>query len=370
MKRDAIVVGAGVVGAAVADALTAEGANVLVIEAHFPASGATAAGMGHIVVMDDSPAQLALTALSRGIFDDLSAELPPSCELDRCGTLWIAANDEELAVASMKAERCIAAGVAAGMLDAAALADAEPNLRPGLAGAVHVPGDSVVYPPALCTFLLGRATDRGARVIRDTPVLRIEPHTVVTRDGRHEADVIVNAAGMHAPQLTPGLPILPRRGHLVITDRHPGFCRHQLVELGYMRSAHTMTAESVAFNVQPRRTGQVLVGSARELTDDPSINRDIVARMLRRAAEFMPRIGELTAIRTWTGVRPATADKLPLIGAWSAVAGLWIAAGHEGLGITTALGTARILVDLLHDRTPPIDARPFAAARVVAAAAT
>jgi hypothetical protein len=50
------------------------------------------------------------------------------------------------------------------------------------------------------------------------------------------------------------------KGHLVITERHPGFCRHQVVELGYLTSAHVMTGESVAFNVQPRITGQVLLG--------------------------------------------------------------------------------------------------------------
>jgi glycine/D-amino acid oxidase-like deaminating enzyme len=370
MTGDAIVVGAGIVGAAVADALTAEGMRVVVIEARFPGSGTTSAGMGHIVVMDDSPGQLALTSLSRDLFNELAPDLPASCEVDPCGTLWIARDETEMEAAVTKAGRCVAAGVPAALLDARELAGAEPQLRAGLAGAVHVPGDSVVYPPALCAFLLDRAVGRGARVIRDTQVLRIEPRAVVTPLGRHEADVIVNAAGLNAPLLTPGLPIIPRRGHLVITERHPGFCRHQLVELGYMQSAHVLTDQSVAFNVQPRRTGQILIGSSRELTGDPTINRDIVAQMLRRAAEFIPRIGNLTAIRTWTGIRPATSDKLPLIGAWRAMAGLWIAAGHEGLGITTALGTARILVDLLNDRLPPIDAQPFAVDRVLAAART
>ena len=103
------------------------------------------------------------------------------------------------------------------------------------------------------------------------------------------ADVVVNAAGPSAGLLTPGLPIVPRKGHLAITDRYPGFCRHQLVELGYLTSAHVMTNESVAFNVQPRSTGQVLIGSSRELVGwDASINHAILRRMLGRAVEFLP----------------------------------------------------------------------------------
>ena len=110
-----------------------------------------------------------------------------------------------------------------------------------------------------------------------------------------EANVIVNAAGCEAARLTPALPIVPRKGHLAITDRYPRFCRHQLVELGYLTSAHVMTSESVAFNVQPRFTGQVLIGSSRELAGwDSSTNRRVLRRMLHRALHFMPALSELS----------------------------------------------------------------------------
>jgi glycine/D-amino acid oxidase-like deaminating enzyme len=109
----------------------------------------------------------------------------------------------------------------------------------------------------------------------------------------------------------------------------------------------------------------VLIGSSRELVGwDARINPAIVQRMLQRALAFMPSLARVAAIRTWTGFRPATPDKLPLIGAWDETPGLWIAAGHEGLGITTALGTASLLADLVLGREPAIDAAPFAPARV------
>ena len=91
------IVGAGIVGAACARALARAGARVTVVESRFPGGGATAAGMGHVVVMDDSPAQLALTARSRDLWNELAAELPPEAEYRRAGTLWVAADADELA---------------------------------------------------------------------------------------------------------------------------------------------------------------------------------------------------------------------------------------------------------------------------------
>jgi D-hydroxyproline dehydrogenase subunit beta len=79
--------------------------------------------------------------------------------------------------------------------------------------------------------------------------------------------------------------------------------------------------------------------------------------MLRRAVEYLPGIGALSALRTWAGFRPATPDKRPLIGEWESR--LWVAAGHEGLGITTAPGTAALLCSRLLGGPSPLDAAPF-----------
>jgi D-hydroxyproline dehydrogenase subunit beta len=367
--HDAIVVGAGIVGAACALALAKEGRRVLVLDARYPAGGTTAAGMGHLVVMDDSPAQLALTALSTTLWRTLAPELPPDVEHDACGTIWVAADESELDVVRAKHRTYAERGIASEVLGARELAVLEPNLRPGLAGGLLVPGDGVVYQPRATLWLLEQARALGATTREGCRVERIAAHAV-HRDGEVlHADVIVNAAGAEAPALTPGLPIVPRKGHLAITDRYPGFVRHQLVELGYLASAHTMTTESVAFNVQPRATQQVLVGSSRELVGwDASLNRRVLGRMLERAAEFIPALARLSMIRTWTGFRPATPDKLPLIGAWPDTPGLFIAAGHEGLGITTSLGTAQLIADLVAGREPVIDASPFAPTRTLTVA--
>ncbi|MDQ6736135.1 MAG: FAD-binding oxidoreductase, partial [Gemmatimonadota bacterium] len=352
-RPDVVVIGAGIVGAACAEALAGQGMSVLVLDSGFTGCGTTAAGMGHLVVMDDSPAQLALTAYSRSLWTELAPELPSNVEYDACGTLWLAEDDNQLQLLHAKHALYIGKDVSSEVLSSAQLAIAEPNLRPGLAGALYVPGDGVLYPPNAAHALVRRALASGAQLREGVQVRAIGEGKVMLGAETISCGHVVNAAGASAASLTPGLPIVPRKGHLVITDRYPGFCRHQLVELGYLTSAHTMNTESVAFNVQPRLTGQLLIGSSREMAGwDATVNRAIVARMIDRALDFMPALAATSAIRIWTGFRPATPDKLPLIGQWEGAAGLWIAAGHEGLGITTALGTARILADLITGAVP------------------
>ena len=182
---------------------------------------------------------------------------------------------------------------------------------------------------------------------------------------RISVGVLVNATGASSPELTPGIDVKKRKGHLVITDRYPGFLRHQLVELGYLKSAHSLTSDSVAFNVQPRRTGQILIGSSRQYgADHKEVDTEIMVRMLRRAEEYMPGLAKLSTIRSWTGFRAATADKVPLIGPWPGDKTLFLATGHEGLGITTSLGTARLLVDQILGRKSGIAAEPYLPSRM------
>ena len=252
----AIVIGAGIVGAACARELVRAGTSVTVLDAGYAGGGTTAAGMGHLVAMDDSPEQLALTALSVRMWHELRPSLGGSVEFDSCGTIWVAEREEHMAAVREKADVYRAHGLACEVLTPARLAQLEPNLRLGVAGAMLVPGDAVLYPPGAALALLNDARTHGATVREACTVDEVSAHAVRCGSETLHADVIVNAAGARAAQLTPGLPIVPRKGHLAITDRAPGFVRHQLVELGYLASAHQMTSESVAFNVQPRTTAR------------------------------------------------------------------------------------------------------------------
>ena len=366
-KPDIIIVGAGIVGAACAAECARAGLKVLVLDRGPIGGGTTAAGMGHIVVMDDSPAQFALTSYSRRLWRELASQLPADVEFDPCGTLWVAADEQEMAEVRRKEVFYRERGVKVEVLSAPALAQSEPNLRRDLVGGLCVVEDAVLYPPCAAGFLLKQACAAGAEVRTGVEVRSLLPEGgVVLGDGtRLAAGVSVNAGGPWSPTLTPGLPVRKRKGHLVITDRYPGFVRHQIIELGYLKSAHAVAADSVAFNIQPRKTGQMLIGSSRQFdAEGTEINQPILDRMLRRAFEYLPTLERLSAIRCWTGHRAATPDKLPLIGPSLESDKVWLATGHEGLGITTSLATGRLLADLLVKRSSEIPSGPYLPTRL------
>jgi glycine/D-amino acid oxidase-like deaminating enzyme len=112
-----------------------------------------------------------------------------------------------------------------------------------------------------------------------------------------------------------------------------------------------------------------LIGSSRQFdTTDPAVEAPMLARMLARALDYMPALAGLNAVRTWTGFRAATPDGLPIIGRHPRQPGLWLAVGHEGLGVTTAPATARLLAAQLTGAALPFDAAPYGMQRFLAAA--
>jgi glycine/D-amino acid oxidase-like deaminating enzyme len=367
MTFDVAVIGAGIVGASCAASLSREGLRVVVIEVNSVASGATAAGMGHIVVMDDSEAQFALTQYSQRLWNQLMPELPKVAEFENCGTIWVATDEAEMLEVQRKHGFYVNRGIASEVLDEKALRSAEPNLRPGIAGGLLVKGDSVVYQPMATRYLIEKAKQNGSVLRTGKCAVEISGDGVKLENGETvSAENIVNAAGFGAIGLSPGLQIAKRKGHLVITACYPNFARHQLVELGYLKSAHGTGTESVAFNVQPRSTGQVLLGSSRQLgVEHGEIDNNILWRMTTRAFEYMPGLRDLSVTRIWTGFRPATPDNLPYIGKLPGHENIFIAAGHEGLGITTALGTGELVADEILGRESAISIEPYSPARSI-----
>jgi glycine/D-amino acid oxidase-like deaminating enzyme len=358
---EAVIVGGGIVGAACARALSQQGMHVALVEQGELGGGATAAAMGHIVVLDDSPAQLALTRFSQSLWRQLAATLPTDVEYIARGTLWVAADDEEMQQICRKHSVYQNAGIPSELIDGQTLAHIEPALRPGLAGALLMPEDVVVFPQPAARFLLQQT---NATLVREKVTSMGGGRVKLSNGDELQSSVLINAAGEGAPALTPGLPVAMRKGHLAITRPYPGFLRYQVVELGYLKSAHVTTTDTVAFNVQPRQNGQLLIGSSRQFgVQSREVEQGIMARMFERAIEYLPALPSLSIERAWTGFRSATPDKLPLIGPSIEDETVFLATGHEGLGITTSLATAQLLADLIAGRTPVIPITPYLPSR-------
>lgn len=363
---DVIVVGAGIVGCACADQCARDGLKVLLIDRSLIGGDTTAAGMGHIVVLDDSESQLALCRYSRQLWSELAEEEAEELEWERRGTLWVAADEEEMKFVQSRHEFYQRHEVQTEILDAQSLAEAEPHLRAGLQGGLRVIGDAVLYPPIAAKRLAERAAEHGAQIREYTEVKAIDADgTVTLGDGsRISGEIVINAAGWRSPELTEGYYVFKRKGHLIVTNRYPNLVRHQVIEMGYLKSAHAVTSDSVAFNVQPRKDGKLLIGSSRQSdAEDTGIDMELLGRMIRRAQEYLPSLMNLGALRTWSGFRPATPDKLPLLGPCPGTEKVWLATGHEGLGITTSLASGRLIADMILGRASEIPVDPYLPSR-------
>ena len=368
--HDVLVVGAGIVGAACALALCDEGLDVAVIDAASPGSGVTAAGMGHLVALDESDAELDLCLLSLRLWREFFQAHPTVGDASHCGTLWVAESDDQLAEAAHRGARFAARGLHAELLTGDQAGKLEPALRPGLHGALRVSGDSVVYPPAVANFLVRQLVARGGTFYAGQRVAAVNAGGVTLGNGeRRAAGQVVLATGADMARLLPEVPVAGRKGHLAITDRYRGALAHQVVSMHYGQDAGGADALAVAANVQPRPGGQWLVGSCRQDGQhDGSVDPAVLAQVLGAAIALLPCLGGMNIIRAWTGMRPATPDGRPLIGMHPGRSGVWLAGGHEGLGVTTSLGSARVLADLMLGRAGELDPAPYAPSRFAALA--
>ncbi len=363
---DVLVVGAGIVGAACAFELQCAGLRVALVDQATPGCGVTAAGMGHLVALDETEAELDLCLLSLKLWQQFFDDFPGVGEASHCGTLWVAENEHQLTEACQRAERLTRRGWHAEALTGAQVERLEPALRAGLAGGVRVRSDSVVYPPAVAHFLATELARRGGRLHLGRRVVGLDDGCAILDDGaRLAAGHIVVAAGTAVGKLLPEVPVFARKGHLAITDRYPGRLAHQVVSMNYGQAAAGPDALAVATNVQPRPTGQWMIGSCRQDGQvDTTVDHAVLAKLLAGAITLLPCLAEMRIIRAWSGMRPASPDGHPIIGAHPGRPGIWLAAGHEGLGVTTAFGTARLLADQMFGRKSQIDVAPFRPGRL------
>ena len=358
MKTKAIVIGAGIIGAACAYELAKQGLTVQVFDARI--GGATAAGMGHLVIMDDLQPELELSYWSVQLWHELGAKLSESCAYRKTPTLWLASDADEMKIAQEKYQRLSQQGVHCRLLDQAEMYAIVPQLKLGLFGALEVLDDGILYAPCAAEWFLQQFPDLIH--VNNSKVQKIEEHRVqLADDSWLEADYIVVANGINVTDFFPELPIEPKKGHLAITDRYPEIkLSHTLVALAYAASTQASSGISVACNIQPRPTGQLFLGSSRQFgTVDPKVEPEVFVRVIKEAIDYFPELEDLNIIRAWTGFRAASPDGIPLIGPHPHYSSVYLAVGHEGLGVTTATGTGRLIASHICKRDFEIDPTPF-----------
>ncbi|MEV8532033.1 FAD-binding oxidoreductase [Streptomyces sp. NPDC051211] len=377
---DVVIIGAGVVGAACAYYASRAGLSVAVVDRGPVAGGTTGAGEGNLLVSDkEAGPELDLALLSTRLWRELASGLPPETEYEPKGGLVVAPDETTLKALRGFAEGQRAAGVDAVEVAADSLHALEPHLAPGLAGGFHYPQDAQVQPAQAAARLLaasGAETYLGEEV---TAVLR-HPSGAVrgVRTPRRElaAPAVVNAAGTWGGAIAAlagtTLPVLPRRGFVLVTEPLPRVVRHKVYAADYIADVASGSAalQSSAV-VEGTPAGPVLIGATRERVGfDRSLSTEALRRLAGQAAALFPVLADVRVLRTYHGFRPYLPDHLPAIGPDPRVPGLLHACGHEGAGIGLAPGTGLLIAAALTGARPPLDPAPFRPDRDFGAAGT
>ncbi len=377
MNVDVVVIGAGVVGACCAYSCAEAGLTVAIVDRGAVASGTTGGGEGNILVSDKEPGpELDLALLSRGLWARMAGSLGDSFELDPKGGLVVAAQSatyEQLLRFAGEQREC---GVIAEPVAAADLPELEPRISRDLAGGVLYPQDMQVQPMLAAAHIIEAARSTGrARLMTGCEVTGIDVDAsgaisgVRTAHGLISTPIVINAAGTWGGQIAAlagvELPILPRRGFILVTEPLPPLVRHKVYAADYVANVASDNAglETSAV-IEGTHSGTILIGASRERVGfDKNPDWTVLGRLARQAIDVFPFLAEVSLLRTYGGFRPYCPDHLPVIGPDPRVAGLMHACGHEGAGVGLAAGTGHVIAQSIIGVRTSMDLAPFSPAR-------
>jgi D-hydroxyproline dehydrogenase subunit beta len=372
---DVVVIGAGAIGAACAYFAALAGCRVTVVDRGAIASGTSSAGEGNLLTSDKSPGpELELALYSQRVWTDALAEHGGLWEFEAKGGLVVASSGGGAAGLRSLVAQQRALGIAVEDVDGERLRDLEPQLGPTITGGAYYPQDAQVQPMLLVAHLLRLARERGARVLTGTEVIGFlrERERVVgvrTSAGDLPAHDVVNAAGAWAGDVARlagvHVPVLPRRGFVLVTEPLPVTIRHKVYAAEYVGDvASSDAALQCSPVVEGTPAGTVLIGATRErIGFDRTFSVRAAAHLARGALALFPVLEHAKVMRCYLGFRPYCPDHLPIIGPDPRAPGLWHACGHEGAGIGLSAGTGAVVAQALAGVPTTLDLTPFAPER-------
>ncbi|MFC4273604.1 NAD(P)/FAD-dependent oxidoreductase [Achromobacter aloeverae] len=372
-----LVVGAGIVGASAAYFLRQAGCAVTVLDASTPAAGASGASDGLVSVGSKKPGFLMNIARhARDLYVELTRDGLLEGLFQQRPTFLFARTEAEAELMALHGRDLESAGVRVENLTGAEFGRCVPGVSPAIVGALAVPQDGHALGYQIVDRLLKQS---GARVVRHAAVRGIKVDGgratgVETDAGALSGDAVLVAAGLGSTALAGlGEILVPRKGQIIITDRAadnvPAFAG-PLMSAAYLaakRSADASRRNPVSLVIDPLNTGQLLIGGTRE---EGQADRETTVRhvstILREALDAYPPLARRRVIRTFSGVRTASVDGLPIVGRHPAIAGLTIATGFEGDGICLGPLMGKLAARIVAGASCSLDIEALAPARFVA----
>lgn len=366
------VIGGGIVGCAVAYYVAESGLDCILIEKNDVASGTSSRCDGNVTIVDKDPGfDSHMSLVSQELIEDLHHKLNLPFEYRKHGSILVCDNDDEMQAAVDWVKTQSENGLKFKVLDQKDIRNESPFFADDIPGGLECETDSLINPYLFCYSLIEKAqASYGLDVKTQAEVTNItkdDDFTIQTTNGDVRAKKVVNAAGVWAPfigkMLNIDIPIIPRKGHILVGSRQQPVMMRNVMEFGYLmnkfgreRIADERTAEhGVALVLEPTESQNFLLGSSRQFVGyDASIDIRVVETIARRALRFYPKMDDFKMIRAYTGFRPFTEDHLPIVSAVEEVPGFYIAAGHEGDGISLATGTGKLMEEIINEKSETI----------------
>jgi glycine oxidase len=370
MNFDCLILGAGIVGLSIADELARSGLTVGVLSRHESAPSSSWAGAGMLTPPPRS-SKHPLDTIHRLSFDHwplwserLLEETGIGNGFKICGALYLGRTLGEKAALQGMVDHCQAEQIRYELLDAQKLADLEPSLaavssRETTISGVMLPDEAQVRNPRHLHALRASLHQKGVPLFQvDQPIKIQQNHNRITsidsKSEKFSAGCYCIAAGAWSHQLLIGLGIpievFPMRGQMLLFETREV-------------SLHRIVNEGTRYLV-PRGEGLILAGSTEEEVGfDESVTNPAKLELLSFAHSWLPELTEDRISRHWSGLRPATFDGLPYIGATQRYNNLFVATGHFRAGITLSIGTAIVLGRAIRGEPLDVELRPLSPER-------
>ena len=367
-----IIIGAGIVGAMCAHFASKAGLRTIVIDRNSIASGTTGAGEGNIMVSDKSPGpELNLALISRDLWFSVGSSVGDSFELIDKGGVSIARTNPTSLYAL--AEEQVKHGVDARVLDHKGIRDLEPFISSEIKFGVHYPQDAQCQPMLAAARILQHFINAGGEVHSHQEVIEISETArgleVRTANRIYRTTYVINAAGTWAGEIAKRagsvLPIMPRRGFILVTAPLPQYVFHKVYDSDYVDNVASDDEDlQTSTVIEGTKSGTILIGASRErIGYNKDMSIPIIKKLARQATSLFPILGSAQLLRVYNGFRPYSPDHLPVIGEDSLLPGLFHCAGHEGAGIGLSAASGKLISQLIKGEEALIDPRPFSPAR-------
>ena len=368
MNHDKVVViGGGIIGCSIAYYLAKKGISVTLFEKHELACGASGSNQGGVPTQLFEPPLLDLVLESQKQFTELK-ELPFDFELDKCGSVICITEERQWPILEEHTRKLQRSGVNVSLKDGADLRELEPNLSEDVLGASICYEDFLVNPFKL-TYAFAQAAEKlGGKIYEYTEVQKIvvengKVKSVVTSKGKVKTDYVVISAGAWSLLLLKGiknlrLPVKPQRGQILVTEAMPPCHFRQIIDADYLTTAFNpdimrkskdpRIKRGIASTLVQTKSGNWLIGSSRDFVGfDNRTTLSNLKLMVSRSLKFLPFLRYANLLRTFAGLRPYSADDLPILGEVAEVEGLLLATGHCGEGVTLAPITGKIISEII-----------------------